>query len=167
MSDRRFRDVRAQVAQIADVIHNHAPARSPEEHVRAGHVLLASQVYPDAVRSFRAALTGDPRNAEAHFGLALSLLQGRRPHLHSDATIRQIEGHLRASTTLPEAHVLELLIAEDHRLAWQRAPRRIPKHVTSMARELSAERAELILVHVPAPETRIWRALDRTRRKPS
>jgi hypothetical protein len=167
MTDRRIRDVQAQVAQIADVIHNHGPARSPEDHVRAGHILLANQVYADAARSFRAALSAKPASAEAHFGLALSLLQGRRPHLHSDATIRQIEGHLRASASLPEAHILELLVAEDHRLAWQRASHRIPKHIMEMARKLSGERTELILVHVPAPETRIWRALDRTRRKPS
>lgn len=167
MSNKRFRDVRAQVAQIADVIHNHAATRSTEEHLRAGHALLANRLYADAARRFADSLTEDPASAEAHFGLALALLQGRRPHLHSDATIRRIEGHLQAAAVLPEAPVLGLLVAEDHRLVWQRAPRSIPKGIITMARELSGERAELILVHVPAREARIWRALDQTRSEPT
>src|SRR5690606_41957019 len=59
-----------------------------------------------------------------------ALLQGKRPHRHGTTTINRVENHLRAAAELVEARVLELLVAEDHLLAWQRAPREIPTHVT-------------------------------------
>jgi thioredoxin-like negative regulator of GroEL len=160
MNEQQFRDVHARVVQFADNIYNQAQARTSDDHVRAGLALLTSGSYAEAARCFTEAVTEEPRYAEAHFGLALALLQGRRPHRHGEATLRRVEGHLRAADGLVEARVLELLVAEDHRLAWQQASRQIPPHVTALARELSVERAHLILTHVPAPEARTWRAIE-------
>ncbi|GAA0928344.1 hypothetical protein [Pseudonocardia zijingensis] len=165
MSGQRFRDVHAEVVQFADTIHNREPARTVDDLMHAGHVLLASRSYAEAARCFTEAITEEPARAEAHFALALALLQGQRPHRHGEATLRRVEGHLHAASGLVESRVLELLVAEDSRLAWRHAPPQIPSHVTALARELPVDRAVLILTHVPAPEARTWRAIEQAQER--
>lgn len=160
MTTHEFHHMQGLVMQIADQIVNAAPARTVDDHIRFGHALLVSRMYPEAAHSFTEAIGDDPACADAHFGLALALLQGKRPHRHGTATIHRVEDHLRVAGALVEARVLELLVAEDHLLAWQRAPQRVPLHVLTMVKELSTERANLILMHVPAPEARTWRAIE-------
>src|SRR5690606_18147656 len=159
MTRHQFHHMHGHVMQIADQIFNGAQARTRDDHVQVGHALLASRAYAEAARSFTEAIAADPGCAEAHFGLALALLQGKRPHRHGTTTINRVENHLRAAAERVEARVLELLVAADHLLAWQRAPRELPAHVTEMAKELPVTRAYLILPHVPAPEARTWRAI--------
>jgi hypothetical protein len=162
MSRSRFRDLHAVHVQFADSIVTQLPGPSTDERKRDGYRQLADGLYADAARSFHAALAGEPADQEAHFGLALSLLGGRRPHRHSAGTLRLVIGHLRAAPELVEARLLQLLVAEDHGLWWRRARRTIPPHVVALAEQLPPERAELILRHVPACEARTWRALHGT-----
>jgi len=165
MTRHEFHHMHGQVMQIADLIYNGTPAPTVADHVRLGHALLASRMYAEAAHSFTEAIAADPACADAHFGLALALLQGKRPHRHGTATIRRVQDHLRAAAELVEARVLELLVVEDDLLAWRRASGQIPLHVMAMAMAMSAERANLILMHVPAPEARTWRAIELSTRR--
>jgi hypothetical protein len=160
VSEWEFHHVQGHVVQIGKRIYNGPPVPTAADHIRTGHALLATRTYPEATRCFTAAITADPACTEGHFGLALALLQGVRPHRHGARTIHRVEDHLHAAAGLVEAHVLGLLVAEDHRLAWRTAPPDIPRDVMAIAEQLSTDRAELILTHVPAPEARTWRAIE-------
>ena len=159
MSRSRFRDLHAVHVQFADTITNQAPTRSATELTHDGHRLLADGLYTEAFRCFTEALTREPGDEEAHFGLALAMLQGRRPHRHRSDTLRRVLAHLRAAPGLVEARLLELLVAEDHGLFWRRSRGHVCAGVAALAARLPADRAEMILRHVPATEARTWQAL--------
>jgi hypothetical protein len=167
VSESKFRDVNAQQVQFADTINNHPPAPSADQVAASGYILLGKGLYADALRRFGDAVTADPSHQDAHFGMAVALLGGYRPHRHSEETIRRVGAHLGAAADLTEARLLKLLVAEDRGLHWQRRARRIPSHVKALAEQASPERAELVLRHVPAEESRTWRAIHDARRSRS
>jgi hypothetical protein len=159
MTNFQIGDIEADVAQFADIIYNGAN-KAVSDKVRDGVRLLQLRLYTDALAQLTSALADAPDEQELHFSIAIARLGGLRPHRHGEASIQQIFQHLRAAPDLPHALVLELLVSEDHRLYWQRVrSKAIPRHISALVATVGRTPAEMILVHVPAPEARTWRAL--------
>jgi hypothetical protein len=159
-SENRFEKIDAEVVQIAETINNATgPTTDP---ARTGLELLEQGQYEMSVRQFHDALVTKPTDAHLNFWRAIALLQGRRPHRHSRETIARVRAHLLTAAVLPEARVLHALVIEDTGLRWRRADHP-PEDILETARGTARDSAELILRHVPARETRVWRALARYR----
>lgn len=145
---------------IADVINadtiNLAPP--PEDHVRAGINALAQGDYGTARAHFGQAVTSSPADPDSHYRLALALLDGRRPHMSSAATMRDIERHLTLAGPLPEARTLLILANEDYYLTWQRN-NSVPPELVDLVLSVPLARVREIIQHVPAEECRVWRLL--------
>ncbi len=122
---------------------------------------LATRDYAEAGQSLAEVVRDEPRNAHAHYYLALALLEGKRPRLHASEWITEVGVHLRHAGELPQAGVLTALVREDHGLHWLRSDA-LPDDLAALVRRVDPGLAAEVLVHVPAPESGVWTAL-RTR----
>lgn len=157
MADFNIHHQKADVIQNADVINNYARNK---DHLQIAGAALRGQHYPTAAAHYAAALESRPDDPRVHYGLALALLGGVRPHRHTRESITAIQRHLGEARTLPEAQVLSALVSEDYGLFWQRYFD-VPTSLRILISRTSTERAAEIVLHVPAPEARTWQELSR------
>ena len=150
-------DVHQQIAgQIVNIEHHGAPR---PDHLRSGVTLLRRRHYAAAVRELTRAVEDDPGDPDAHYYLALALLDGVRPHRRPRWVVDTVRRHLTSAAPLPEAQVLRVLVDEDYGLTWRRYTA-IPQALVDLVALLDHERAVEILEHVPAPGTRTARVLE-------
>jgi hypothetical protein len=128
---------------------------APANHVGSGKQALALHDYETAAAQLGQAVSDDPADLESHYLLSLALLGGRRPHMNPGSTIRSIERHLRVAATLTEARVLQVLVNEDYRLAWQHS-NAVPAALVELVASVALPRAQEIIEHVPAEQSRVW-----------
>jgi hypothetical protein len=119
---------------------------------------LAAGCYAEARQSLEGVVRDEPRNAHAHYYLALTLLEGKRPRLHGSDWIKEVGVHLRHAAELPQARVLTALVREDHGLHWLRSDA-LPSDLSVLIKQVDAGQAAEIITHVPAPESGVWDAL--------
>ena len=119
---------------------------------------LAGGDYAEARRSLEDVVRDEPRNAHAHYYLALALLEGKRPRLHGSDWIKEVGVHLRHAGGLPQAEVLTALVWEDHGLHWLRSDA-LPGELPALIKRVDRGQAAEIITHVPAPESGVWDAL--------
>jgi hypothetical protein len=131
------------------------------DRVAVGQAALAAFDYAQAADCLGDAVRDDPRNPHLRYSLALALLGGARPRVHRSEWIKEIGVHLRHAAELPRARVLSALVAEDHGLHWLPSEA-LPERLAALIAQVSPVQAEEIVVHVPAPESGVWRAV-RTR----
>jgi hypothetical protein len=133
---------------------------APEvDHVAAAMTALRAHNYASACQGLAAAVDRRPDDPELNYYLGLSLLAGKRPHMHGAVSIDTITAHLDiAARELTEATALLLLVKEDYRTAW-RNHSAIPRELTALVSKVSANRAKEIIEHVRAPESRVWKLL--------
>jgi hypothetical protein len=132
---------------------------TPERnHFEVGLRALAAGYYAEARSSLAEALRDAPANAHTRYSLALSMLDGKRPHMHSINQVGVIREHLAHARELPQAEVLMALVNEDHGLHWRKGVR-LPPRLAALIGSLGAAQARDITTHVPAPECAVWRAL--------
>jgi Flp pilus assembly protein TadD len=152
------RDLYAGTIYQADQIHVHQSAPDVD-HVAAAMAALRARNYASARKGLDAAVDRRPDDPELNYYLGLSLLAGRRPHLHGAASIDKIAAHLDiAARTLTEATALLLLVKEDYTTAW-RNHSAVPREVMDLVSKVSPDRAKEITEHVRAPESRVWKLL--------
>lgn len=160
--------VRALAAACPDLQEILLPRVSSDPDFRRGMSALSSGNYPAAMDSFRTVCARRPEDPDAWYYLALTAGRGKRPRAHASMYVKEI-GQLmeEAAALLPrEPHVLALwaLLKEDHNRA-----RGISEGTPSIAElrkavvRVSAEHAEEICRHYPAPEATIWQELNRRR----
>jgi hypothetical protein len=146
-----------RLIQNADTIINQLRI-PPTNHLAVGMKTLASGYYPAARQSLGKALRDDPGNPQIRYYLALSMLDGQRPRRHSTGHVEEIRKHLDRAWELPQARVLRVLVDEDHDLHWRRRIG-LPAQLVALIGQLPVGLAREITAHVPAPESRVWRAL--------
>jgi hypothetical protein len=147
----------ARLIQNADTIINHLRI-PPRNHLAVGMKNLASHYYPAARESLGKALRDDSDNPQIRYYLALSMLDGQRPRRHSTRHVEEIRKHLDHAWNLDQARILRVLVDEDHDLHWRRRIG-LPAALVELVKRLDVGLAEEITAHVPAPESRVWRAL--------
>jgi len=158
MSKFEIHDQHAEKIYQADIINVHEAQRV--DHFGLGLKSLAAHDYASARRQLSAAAEADPGNHIVSYYLSLAQLDGRRPHMHSGATVEQIQRRLNTAVDrLPAAKALLILVAEDYQLAW-RASEYIPAELIDLIRSVPVQQALEIVEHVPAEESRVWRLLS-------
>ena len=100
-----------------------------------------------------------PVDIEAHYYLALALLDGVRPNRRPRWVIDSVRQHLVTASALPEARVLHVLVDEDYGLLWRRHTT-VPRALVELVALVEYERAVEIVTHVPARGTRTMRVLE-------
>lgn len=156
MTEYHVHSISGQGHHFGDVINNPPPPTI--DHVQIAASQLRARCYAEAADAYTRALRENPSDVSSRYGLALSLLDGRRPHRSRRDTIKAIARHLAAADVLPEARALHLLVNEDQDLAWQRWSG-LPEDVQADLDLVEPQRAQEITEHVPAWEARVWRAL--------
>jgi len=157
MADFSIEQQNAHLIQNADQI-TYQIGLPERDHLAVGMRALAARYYPEARNSLTKALSDNPDNVRTRYYLALSLLDGKRPHMHSINLVRTIREHLESARKLPCAEVLLALVNEDHGLFWRKGVSQPPRLVALIG-SLEAAQAQEIVAHVPAPESGVWRAL--------
>ena len=147
----------ARLIQNADRIINQF-ALPERDHLAVGMRALAARYYAEARNSLSKALSDNPHDARTRYYLALSLLDGKRPHMHSINHVRTIREHLENARELPSAEVLAALVNEDHGLYWRKGVS-LPPRLVALIGSLNTAQVQEIVAHVPAPESGVWRAL--------
>ena len=142
---------------IVNVEFRREPAR---DHGGCGIALLRQGHYAAAVRELAQAVEADPADNEAHYYLALALLDGARPHRSPRRVVESVRRHLDTARALPEARVLRVLVDEDHELLWRLYPA-TPQALVDLVDQVDWERALEIIRHVPAREARTFQVLER------
>ncbi|WP_413758239.1 hypothetical protein [Streptomyces sp. MMBL 11-3] len=138
------------------------PRERAEERLRLGEASLRHGFHHSAVTHLTESVglgALDPSTAAyARFLLALATLGGKRPSLCTGAVItcvRDLLGPLHE----PHAQFLAALVEEDRIHAWRGTPV-APEDLRTKARQIDRSYADLIRRHVPAPQSRVWQALD-------
>lgn len=132
---------------------------APADHARLGAEALALHDYPVARKYLAAAAEANPGDSRINYQYSLALLDGRRPHMHSAATVEQVQRRLgMVQKQLPEAMALLVLVAEDYQLTWKNN-NTIPEALIELANSVSPQRAREVIDHVPAEQSRVWRLL--------
>lgn len=162
MTPRQVDEQHAQIIQNADVINNHPSAAL--DHYAAGVRALREERYREALLHLDAALDEGGSRPETWFYSALAQLHGIRPLRHSQATIVEVDRRLERADDLPAAIVLRALVADDYVQAWRRHTT-LPADLNRLVRGLSDRQRQEISRHVPAPESRVWRALQQRKRR--
>jgi len=129
------------------------------DRVAVGRAALAAFDYAQAADCLGDAVRDDPHNPDLRYLLALALLGGTRPRLHSSEWIKEIGVHLRHAAELPRARVLSALVAEDHGLHYWLPSEALPERLAALIAQVNAGQADEIVLHVPAPESGVWRAV--------
>jgi hypothetical protein len=157
MAEFKINRPRARTIQNADIINNNY--YPPEkDHRKIATNALGARDYLTATTHYVAALETGWDNPDLHYGLALALLGGVRPHRHTRESIIEIQRHLDEARVLPEAQVLLALVSEDYGLFWQKYFD-VPVGLRRLIDRTSPERAAEIVFHVPARESRTWQEL--------
>jgi hypothetical protein len=156
MTEFNIGEQRAENIYNADTIHVHAQR---VDYLGLGLKSLAAHDYASARGHLSAAAEADPGNYTIYYYLSLAQLDGRRPHMHSGATVEEIQRRLaNAADRMLAAKALLILVAEDYQLAW-RSSGFIPDELISLVRSVPIEHALEIVEHVPAEQSRVWRLL--------
>jgi len=144
-------------------VHMNTGPKEPDadEWLARGKAALQSRLYPNAIEAFRQVAGLAPQQANAHYYLALSTLQGNRPRLVSLATIRNVESHLKNATqTDPACHhafLLWAIVKEDY-YVMNRIHETPPTVAQLLKSAGSIEKSYLseIATHISASGNRIW-----------
>ncbi|WP_105970316.1 hypothetical protein [Streptomyces geranii] len=138
------------------------PIESAEEFLRLGETSLHQGFYDSAVAQLTKCVglvVPDPSAAaHARFLLALATLRGRRPSLCSGPELTSVIS-LLSPLSEPYARFLVALVEEDRTNAWM-ASSEVPVELRLSARQVDRLHADLIRRHVPAPQSRVWQALN-------
>jgi len=140
---------------IVNVENNQVPRI---DHLRAGIDLVHGCHYAEARRELTRAVEQNPGMDQAHYYLALALLDGCRPNRCRRTVLDRVRRHLRTASALPEARVLLALVNEDDGLRW-RYHTEIPRALVELVALVAPERVAELLAHVPAEGTRTHRVL--------
>ncbi|MDQ1037378.1 hypothetical protein QFZ75_003794 [Streptomyces sp. V3I8] len=138
------------------------PRERAEEHLRLGDASLRQGLHHSAVTHLTECISlgalAPSAAAHARFLLALARLGGRRPSLCTTAEAAaalDLLGPLHE----PHARFLAALVQEDRTNAWMGSAA-VPDSLRTKARQIDRSYADLIRRHVPAPQSRVWQALD-------
>lgn len=153
-----------QFAGSGSIVNNNAGAvthnyyTQEKDHVKIAANALRVRNYSTAVAHYMAALETESNNPDLYYRLALALLNGVRPHRHTEESIIETKRYLEEAQALPEARALLVLVVEDYGLFWQKYSDVSPE-LMELIDLISPERAAEIVFHVPAREARTWQAL--------
>ncbi|WP_405536400.1 hypothetical protein OG787_24575 [Streptomyces sp. NBC_00075] len=138
------------------------PVESAEQFLRLGETSLHQGLYDSAVAHLTKCVglgVSDPSAAaHARFLLALATLRGKRPSLCTGAELTSVVS-LLSPLLEPSARFLVALVEEDRTNAWM-ASSEVPVSLRLSARQVDRSHADLIRRHVPAPQSRVWQALN-------
>ena len=151
-------DIEQQTAEHIVNVEYHSVPR--HDHQRTGVTLLRQRHYAAAARELARAVEDDPDDDNAHYYLALALLDGVRPNRRPRRVVDRVRRHLLTAAALPEARLLRVLVDEDYGLLW-RYYTTIPQALVDLVALIDHERAAEILAHVPARGTRTVHVLER------
>ena len=157
----------AETIYNADTIYLASPEPSAQERAedlfRRGERSLRDVFYESAVAHLTQCVDlgalGPSATADARFFHALAILGGKRPSMCSGSQITAALKALGPSPHTAHARFLLALVEEDRTNAWMDSPRS-PGNLRLMAQQVDRSHAELICRHVPARESRVWRALN-------
>jgi len=162
VTPRQVDEQHAHIIQNADVINNHPSAVL--DHYAAGVGALHEERYRDALLHLDSALDAGGARSETWFYSALALMRGIRPLRHPRVTLVEVDRRLERAGDLPAAVVLRALVADDYTQAWRRHTT-LPADLNRLVSGLGDRERQEISRHVPAPESRVWRALQQRKRR--
>jgi hypothetical protein len=145
---------------IVNTENNNYYGPPEQDRMATGRSYVRHRRYGAAVHQFEEALDVSPDDPEAHYYLALALLQGMRPNRLPAGRVRRACRHLGSAAPLRKAEVLLLLINEDYGLSWHRYTE-VPHALRALVAPLDTEAARELVEHVPARGTRTYQLLER------
>lgn len=87
MANFKIKRPRADIIQNADSIVNNYPREKEKDHIKIATDALRARHYSTAAMHYIAALEVGSDDPDLHYGLALALLGGVRPHRHTRESI--------------------------------------------------------------------------------
>jgi hypothetical protein len=140
-----------------DEIHLHN-ATAEVDYFGLGLKALRAKNYSVAIKHLSAAVDLAAEDPDVNYFLALALLQGVRPRMHSEQSIERVRRHLMLAGSLPHAVMLLALLEDDHGLLWRTRPALTPLHL-QRAQAVRPELALEITEHIDARQSPVWQAL--------
>ncbi|WP_441249362.1 hypothetical protein [Kitasatospora sp. McL0602] len=133
------------------------------QHLTTGTAALRAQDYTAATEALQQHLAAHPRDAVAHYRLALAILAGQDPRDQHASTLDTALRHLHTAAVLdPALHCAEVaaLLVQDAALhRWGRHQAALNHLELRLVARLSPAVAQELTLHVAAPHSVWWAAL--------
>lgn len=152
--------------KVTTYIYKSQTLLSPTELTIQGKNYLKSGAYQEVINIFKQVLGQNPKCVNAHYYIALALLEGKRPRLLPFSIIQEIEKRLRMATmqgsSCSHCFVLWAIVKEDYYVinglyVKPPSPSQLLQQVSSIEKFHLVE----ILTHIHAPGNRIWESLHK------